>query len=343
MTLKTGALGLALSLLAGTALAENVCAGAKDLTALQVAAVQQELMVAGLSCNQAGLYNSFVLSYQKDLQASDKALLEYFQRTNPIVATAEYHRFKTKLANEYSLKSLANKRAYCRNAELAFASALNEKLSLAAFALAQPVSTLPKSTACGESVPGAAMVARAPETAKRAIAGGATVAGGAAAVKDIVPAKPELETAKADPPAAKADPPALAKTEPPAAAKVEAPAAQSATLPQQQAQRLTPPPPPVTRAPDRYAPAGSGYGYGNQNGRADANPPPLNRRPPQAPLPNYRYDARDRYACESYYGRDPYYRAPYRTNDPCYEIYRWYYDRDYYRYYGAPPQQYWRR
>ena len=71
--------------------------------------------------------------------------------------------------------------------------------------------------------------------------------------------------------------------------------------------------------------------------------PPSNPRQPPAPLRNYRYDARDRYACENYYGRDPNYRGPYRTNDPCYEIYRWYYDRDHYRYYGAPPQQYWRR
>jgi hypothetical protein len=321
MTLKAGALGLALSLLAGTALAENVCAGAKDLTALQVAAVQQELTVAALSCNQAGLYNSFVLAYQKDLQASDKALLEYFQRTNPINGTADYHRFKTKLANQYSLKSLANRRAFCRSAEVAFTSALNDRLTLGAFALAQPVSVQTGSTACGESVPGVAMVARAPDPAKP-ISASAAIAAGAV---NAAPAKPDPQTAKADAPViAQADPPAVAKTDPPPA--------------------VTPPPPPVTRItppPGRYAPAAPGYGY-NGNGTAEINPPPP-RRPLQAPPSNYRYDARDRYACANYYARDRSYRGPYGTNDPCYEVYRWYYDRDYYRWYGAPPQQYWRR
>jgi hypothetical protein len=340
MTVKASAFGLVLSCLAGTALAENVCAGAKDLTALQVAAVQQELMVAGLSCNEAGLYNSFVLAYQRDLQASDNALLDYFLRMNVVTGTADYHRYKTKLANLYSLKSLSNKKAYCQSAERAFASALNDKLGLAAFALAQPSANASRSNACGESVTGLAMVAKPTEAAKPVVLGGAVVAGASVTVKDAV--------AKVEPPAlVEANPPAVAKADPPA--KQEAPLSETVAPPPAQAQVETPPP--VTRNPAPYSyPSypyvpppnrGNAYGYGN-GGTQTQNPPPPYRSPPP-PLRNYRYDARDRYACENYYGRDPNTGGPYRTNDPCYEVYRWYYDRNYYRWYGAQPQQYWRR
>ena len=350
MTLKAGAFGLALSCLAGTALAENICAEAKDLTALQVAAVQQELMVAALTCNDAGLYNSFVLAYQRDLQESDRALLAYFQRANEESGTADYHSFKTRLANHYSLKSLENKKAYCRSAEATFASALNDKLTLASFALAQPVSNVSNSRACGDSVTGVAMVARPPEVAKPVIVASATVAGASATVKDTPVPLPKVEAPKA----AEAAPPA----------KVEAPAAKMPEPPREA--ENTPLPPVRNAAPAPYAPPvapyappyatpsnranayGSGrpYAYGNDNSYAYGNgqmqnPAPYRRPAPPPPLRSYRYDARERYACETYYGRDPY-RGPYGANDPCYQVYRGDYDRDYYRY-GAPPQQYWRR
>ncbi|HYM18677.1 MAG TPA: hypothetical protein VEU06_08945 [Micropepsaceae bacterium] len=347
MTLKAGAFGLALSCLAGTALAENVCAGAKDLTALQVAAVQQELMVAALTCNEAGLYNSFVLAYQRDLQESDRTLLSYFRRAHEESGTADYHSFKTRLANHYSLKSLENKKAYCRSAEATFASALNDKLTLASFALSQPASNVSGSRACGDSVTGVAMVARPPEVAKPVIVASATVAGASATVTDT-------------PPALKADPPKVAEAGPPPA---KAPGAEAATPPNE-AENTPPPPPPVRNAtPAPYAPpaapnappANRGntypysntrpYAYGNGNayayGDGQAQSQPYRRPTPPPPLRTYRYDARERYACETYYGRDPY-RGPYGANDPCYQVYRWYDDRDYYRY-GTPPQQYWRR
>jgi hypothetical protein len=45
--------------MAGTGWAADVCARAPDLVALQVAALQQQLMVAALTCNDVSLYNSF--------------------------------------------------------------------------------------------------------------------------------------------------------------------------------------------------------------------------------------------------------------------------------------------
>ena len=42
--------------------------------------VQQELMVAGLTCHASDAYNRFVLAYRPELQKSDADLKSYFMR-----------------------------------------------------------------------------------------------------------------------------------------------------------------------------------------------------------------------------------------------------------------------
>ena len=105
--LKAAAVVFAISGMAGQAWAETVCAGAQDLTALQVASVQQQLMVAALSCevDDVTLYNSFVSVYQQELVTSDEALQAYFLRRAPGTGTDDYNSFKTRLANNSSLSS----------------------------------------------------------------------------------------------------------------------------------------------------------------------------------------------------------------------------------------------
>src|SRR5215469_8171319 len=148
---------LAVSAMAGQAWAETVCAGAQDLTALQVASVQQELAVAALACqgDEVTLHNSFVTIYQPELIASDEALLAYFMRRAPANGTEDYHSFKTKLANQYSSRSADNRGAFCGKAEALFHEALaGQKKSLAAFALAQPMVVSASYTICGDTVKG---------------------------------------------------------------------------------------------------------------------------------------------------------------------------------------------
>ena len=99
---KATVAGLSLSLTAGTAWGADVCARAPDLVALQIAALQQQLMVAALTCDDVPLYNSFVTAYQKDLVASDEALQAFFDRFGSEEGTPAYHSFKTKMANLYS-------------------------------------------------------------------------------------------------------------------------------------------------------------------------------------------------------------------------------------------------
>jgi hypothetical protein len=149
-----------------TAWAAEVCARAPDIVALQVAALQQQLMVAALTCDDVSLYNSFVITYQKDLVASDEALQAFFDRFGSEEGAPAYHSFKTKMANLYSARSATDKRRFCASARASFAPALKaEKMSLASFAMSQPSSVNEPYTNCGETVAGGAMATRTPAVA----------------------------------------------------------------------------------------------------------------------------------------------------------------------------------
>jgi hypothetical protein len=154
---KAAAAVLAACSMAGEAWAETVCAGAQDLTALQVASVQQQLMVAALACetDDVTLYNSFVTTYQQDLITSDEALQAWFLRRAPRSGTDDYHAFKTRMANHFSVRSADDRPGFCRSAERLFHQALaGRKQSLAAFALSQPMAMDADYTVCGDTVKG---------------------------------------------------------------------------------------------------------------------------------------------------------------------------------------------
>ena len=102
--LKTGVATLALFAMAGQSWAAGVCTPSRDAMALKTAALQQELMVAALYCNDVAPYNRFVTSYQHELQDSDATLLRYF--THGHGGASAYHAYKTGLANDFSLTGL---------------------------------------------------------------------------------------------------------------------------------------------------------------------------------------------------------------------------------------------
>lgn len=141
-SVKTCAAALMLTCMAGDALAATVgCARPEDMTAIKAAAVQQKLMVAALSCDAVQLYNKFVTSYQKDLQASDRALQNFFRRMNGRTGTEDYHAFKTRLANASSMQSIGDITGYCANAKQVFDAALDSaRTNLAVFVSGQTTS-----------------------------------------------------------------------------------------------------------------------------------------------------------------------------------------------------------
>ena len=84
----------------------------------------------------------------------------YFLRRDAANGLADYHAFKTRLANVYSARSADNLKSFCRNATASIAIALKDKKNLAELVSSQPISIDDSYTSCGDHVPGGAMVAR---------------------------------------------------------------------------------------------------------------------------------------------------------------------------------------
>jgi hypothetical protein len=137
MGLKTGAGAAALAMLmAGTtSWGGSKCARPDEVTAIQVASIQQELMVAALTCSEVSNFNAFQTGYGPELRASDTRLQRMFQRLYGFrQGEGEYHAFKTRLANNSSMRSIRNNPDFCKEARQVFAAALvADKPALAVF------------------------------------------------------------------------------------------------------------------------------------------------------------------------------------------------------------------
>ena len=105
------------------------CASRSDIDALRTAAMQQELMVAALSCHEIARYNRFVLAHQPELIASDGRLKAFFVSRDAHGGEAQYHAYKTELANASSLRSIREVDTFCAAAETEF-DAANDAPSL---------------------------------------------------------------------------------------------------------------------------------------------------------------------------------------------------------------------
>ena len=125
--LKTGAVTLMLTCMGGNVVAQAAslarCATTEDMFAIRAAAVQQKLMVAALSCRATNLYQQFVGDYRQSLIASDSALQNFFLRLNAHTGTADYHSFKTHLANAAAILPSRDALKFCADAKVTFAAA----------------------------------------------------------------------------------------------------------------------------------------------------------------------------------------------------------------------------
>ena len=139
---RVGAFTLAAILMTGAAAAQSAkCAKTKEVSAIQTAAIQQELMVAALTCNEIARFNAFQTGFGPELRASDATLARMFKRLyGPRRGEAEYHAFKTRLANDSSMRSIHDNPGYCREAATIFSSALMpQRPRLEEFAATVPV------------------------------------------------------------------------------------------------------------------------------------------------------------------------------------------------------------
>lgn len=102
------------------------CAKEEEKNALDMRALQTQLMVSALSCGEQKRYNQFMQKYKNDLSKSGENLTQYFSRVYASSAKSQQNNFVTKLANissELSLKE--NEDAYCDDAEELFEDALD--------------------------------------------------------------------------------------------------------------------------------------------------------------------------------------------------------------------------
>jgi len=138
--LRTAVAVIAICSMSTNALAAGApCTRPQELAAIKTAAVQQELMVAALSCNATPRYNQFVTTFQGALQASDRALQAFFQRAAGRGGMAAYHAFKTRMANAASRRSITHITNFCNGAESMFVAALDSgEPNLASFLSSQP-------------------------------------------------------------------------------------------------------------------------------------------------------------------------------------------------------------
>lgn len=119
----------AVTLLGLTATASaGACRQPRAAVAMQTAAVQQQLMVAALSCHQSRLYNAFVIGHRDELRRSDAELRRYFEHRHG--GMPAYHAYKTRLANSASLDSLHDIDGYCADAREVFQAARTPGRSL---------------------------------------------------------------------------------------------------------------------------------------------------------------------------------------------------------------------
>jgi len=111
------------------------CARPDEVTAIQAAAIQQELMVAALTCNEVTRFNAFQTNFGPELRSSDSRLEHMFKRLyGGRLGEAQYHSFKTRLANHSSMRSIHNNADYCHEAGSVFEAALAaEKPTLVSF------------------------------------------------------------------------------------------------------------------------------------------------------------------------------------------------------------------
>ena len=119
------------------------CASPDEVTAMQAASIQQELMDAALTCGDVARdnYNGFQTRFGSELRATDKLMLKMFGRVmGKTKGDKAYNLFKTELAARSELRRTHNHEDFCQEATLVAAAALGpSKIELADFVSDVPV------------------------------------------------------------------------------------------------------------------------------------------------------------------------------------------------------------
>lgn len=134
-TLRTTLAALGAVMFAAPALAQ-ACVQPAERTAFEIRALQSQLMVAALSCNRDGDYNSFVRKFQADLAGSYRTIQAHYRRTGGN-SQREMDGFITALANAHSQDGIRQGSRFCPNITPLFTMALSQSNAAALAELVQ--------------------------------------------------------------------------------------------------------------------------------------------------------------------------------------------------------------
>lgn len=123
-----------------TGLANQCSAYGKDrasdgVVSIEVRRLQTNLMVAALSCGARADYNAFVINHRSSLKKYGTAIRREFKRRYGKSGSRRLNRFVTRLANEASARSNADRDQFCADASTMFKKTEQSRVNLAHLAL----------------------------------------------------------------------------------------------------------------------------------------------------------------------------------------------------------------
>lgn len=141
--------GVALAAIALPAAAQT-CLQSAEKTAMDVRALQSQLMVAALSCGQHDQYNAFVTRYQKDLGGAYRQVTAHFRRVHGAGGQRQLDSYITTLANAQSQEGIRQGSLFCQNVAPLFQQAMSQGslADLATLSVAQKVTNPYDAQAC---------------------------------------------------------------------------------------------------------------------------------------------------------------------------------------------------
>ncbi len=159
----SGAVALVVMMAASGAMGAPKCAVRDEVTAIQAEMIHEQLMVAGISCNQLTSFNTYMTNFNAELRRSDATLKRMFHRLFARDGEDKYNSFKTKVAGDAEIRRIHDYEAYCHDTGVVFEAALiADKPSLAGFvsgievAEPAPVASCDVNTAASAAIPAVA-------------------------------------------------------------------------------------------------------------------------------------------------------------------------------------------
>src|SRR6185295_3511074 len=95
--------------------AATQCVRSEEKMALEVRAMQTDMMVSALSCNATREYNEFVTRFKSVLNNHSTTLNGLFSRVYGRAGDREFLRYTTSLANQASLASATDSGEFCNS------------------------------------------------------------------------------------------------------------------------------------------------------------------------------------------------------------------------------------